>query len=65
MLIWPLFRVGFHRQSCARGVFVRMSFFVNLLTFSGSLDPRSARAVAVETQFLNDTCAWTPSRVLL
>lgn len=30
-----------------------MSFFVNLLTVSGSLDPRSARAGAVETQFLN------------
>ena len=30
-----------------------MSFFVNLLTVSGSLDPRSARACAVETQFLS------------
>ena len=30
-----------------------MSFFVNLLPFSGSLDPRSARAGAVETLFLN------------
>ena len=47
------FRVGFHRKSCAWGVFVRMSFFVNLLTVSGSLDPRSARAGAVETLFLN------------
>ena len=47
------FRVGFHRKSCAWGVFVRVSFFVNLLTVSGSLDPRSARAGAVETQFLN------------
>ena len=48
-----LFDHGFHRKSCACGVFVRMSFFVNLLTVSGSLDPRSARAGAVETQFLN------------
>ena len=47
------FRVGFHRKSCAWGVFVRVSFFVNLLTVSGSLDPRSARAGAVETLFLN------------
>ena len=47
------FRVGFHRKSCACGVFVRMSFFVNLLTVSGSLDPRSARARAVERLFLN------------
>ena len=47
------FRVGFHRKSCAWGVFVRMSFFVNLLTVSGGLDPRSARAGAVETLFLN------------
>ena len=47
------FRVGFHRKSYACGVFVRMSFFVNLLTVSGSLDPRSARAGAVETLFLN------------
>ena len=47
------FRVGFHGKSCAWGVFVRVSFFVNLLTFSGSLDPQSARAGAVETQFLN------------
>ena len=47
------FRVGFHRTSCAWGVFVRMSFFVNLLTVSGILDPRSARAGAVETMFLN------------
>ena len=46
-------RVGFHRKSCACGVFVRVSFFVNLLTASGSLDPRSARAGAVETQFFN------------
>ena len=53
MLIWTLFRVGFHRKSCARGVFVHMPFFVNFLTVSGRLDPRSARAGAVETQFLN------------
>ncbi len=48
-----LFDHGFHRKSCACGVLVRMSFFVNLLTVSGSLDPRSARAGAVETLFLN------------
>ena len=53
MLIRAVFRVVFHRKSCARGVFVRMPFFVNLLTVSGRLDPRSARAGAVETQFLN------------
>ena len=53
MLIRTVFRVGFHRKSCAWVVFVRMSFFVNLLAVSGSLDPRSACAGAVETQFLN------------
>ena len=53
MLILAVFRVVFHRKSCARGVFVRMPFFVNFLTVSGRLDPRSARAGAVETQFLN------------
>ena len=53
MLIWTVFRVEFHRKSCARGVFVRMPFFVNFLMVSGRLDPRSARAGAVETQFLN------------
>ena len=53
MLILTAFQVGCHRQSCARGVFVRMFFFLNLLTVSGRLDPRSARAGAVETQFLN------------
>ena len=35
------------------GSFRSHVFFVNLLTVSGSLDPRSARAGAVETQFLN------------
>ena len=53
LLILAVFRAVFHRKSCARGVFVRMPFFVNLLTVSGRLDPRSARAGAVETQFLN------------
>ena len=53
MLIWIAFRIGFHRKLCARGVFVRMFFFSNLLTVSWRRDPRSARAGAVETQFLN------------
>ena len=53
MLIWIGLRVVFHRKSCARGVFVRMPFFSNLLTVSWRRDPRSARAGAVETQFLN------------
>ena len=53
MLILIGLRVVFHRKSCARGVFVRMPFFVHFLTVSGRLDPRSARAGAVETQFLN------------
>ena len=53
MLILTVCRVVFHRKSCARGVFVRMPFFVNFLTVSGRLDPQSARAGAVETQFLN------------
>ena len=35
------------------GVFVRMPFFVTFSTVSGRLDPRSARAGAVETLFLN------------
>ena len=53
MLICAVFRVVFHRKSCAREVFVRMPFFVNFFSVSGRLDPRSARAGAVETQFLN------------
>ena len=53
MEILTVFRVVFHSKSCARGVFVRMPFFVNFLTVSGRLDPRSACAGAVETQFVN------------
>ena len=53
MLIWALVRIEFHRKSCARGVFVRMPFFSNLVTVSWRRDPRSARAGAVETQLLN------------
>ena len=53
MPILTLFRVGFHRKSCAREVFVCMCFFINLLTVSWRRDPGSTRAGAVETQFLN------------
>ena len=53
MLFFALFRVGFHRKSCACGLLVRMPFLVICQRFSWRPDPRSARAGAVETQFLN------------
>ena len=56
--MWPesvsvliLLRVSAYRESGVRGVFVRKScFFVSRF---GMLRPRSARANAVEAQFLN------------
>ena len=53
MLFWALFRAGFHRKSCACGLLVRMPFLVIFQRFSWRPDPRSARAGAVETQFLH------------
>ena len=53
MLFWALFRAGFHRKSCACGLLVRMPFLVICQRFSWRPDTRSARAGAVETQFLN------------
>ena len=53
MLFLALFRIGFHRKSCACGLLVRMPFLVICPWFSWRPDPRSARAGAVETQFLN------------
>ena len=53
MLFFALFRIGFHRKSCACGLLVRMPFLVICQRFSWRPDPRSARAGAVETQFLN------------
>ena len=46
------FRVSFYKQSGARGVLVCVSFSLRLFVFCGLPDPRSARAGAIETQFL-------------
>ena len=43
----------FATKSGARGVLVCVSFSLRAFVFFGMPDPRSARAGAVETQFLN------------
>ena len=47
-----VFRV-FLKKSRGNIVFVRVPFFLCFCAIFGSVDPRSARACAVETQFLN------------
>ena len=51
--IFTVFRVIFYENSSVRGVLVCVSLSLRLFVFFGMADPRSARAGAVETQFLN------------